>query len=105
MKRTLILTMTEGSPNCHFFEGKRLTKIEAFKEDVRAKVLNGQIDNNFELLDFVYEQGHIGAHAAECLKEMKKRGDISFDGTSPLVTYDNVYKNQKKIEYQILKHG
>lgn len=87
------------------FGEKKLTKIEAFKEDVRTKILSGQIRNNFELLDFVYEQGHIGNHAAECLKEMKKSGEIDFEGASPLVTYENVYKKNKKVDYKILRHG
>jgi hypothetical protein len=34
---------------------------------------------------------------------MKKDGEITYDGTSPLVTYDNVYRNNKKVEYKIFK--
>lgn len=83
--------------------GKKLTKIEEFKENLRTKVLAGQIKNNFDALHFVHDEGHIGNHAADSLKEMKKNREITYDGTSPLVTYDNVYKNIKKMEYKILK--
>lgn len=85
-----------------FFGDKKLKKIQAFKEVVRKKVLNGEIKDNFDLLAFVYEQGHIGSHAAECLKEMKKNGEVFFEGTSPLVTYENVYKSPRRVQYKIL---
>jgi three-Cys-motif partner protein len=83
------------------FEGKRLTKIEEFKLNVKNKILNREIKDNFQLLDFVYDEGHIPNHAVEVLKEMKKLKEISYDGNSPLVTYENVYKKRKKIEYKI----
>lgn len=86
------------------FSPKRLTKIELFKENVKEKVLAKEITNNFELYNFTLEEGHIGSHAAECLKEMKSNGEINFDGKSPLVTYDNVYKNKKQIDYKVLKN-
>lgn len=85
------------------FSGKNLTKIEEFQENLRAKVLSKEIKNNFDALHFVHDEGHIGNHAAECLRKMKKEGEITYDGTSPLVTYDNVYKNKKTVEYKILK--
>lgn len=83
---------------------KTLTKIDQFKENVRSNILSKAITNNFDLYNFTLEQGHIGRHAADCLKGMKKNEEVSFEGISPLVTYDNVYKNKKKIEYQILKN-
>jgi len=84
------------------FGEKTLTKIEEFKENVKQKLLSKKISNNFELLDFVYDEGHIANHASECIKEMKKNKEIAYNGISPLVTYDNVYKFKKKIEYKIL---
>lgn len=86
------------------FNSKVFTKIEQFKENVREKVLTREITNNFDLFNFVMAEGHIGNHAADCLKEMKKNGEIDFNGKSPLVTYDNVYKNKKLIEYKVLKN-
>lgn len=85
------------------FSGQKLTKIEAFKNKMRLKVLEGDIQNNFDALQFVYDEGHIGSHAAECLKEMKKNGEITFEGISPLVTYENVHKKSKRVDYKTLK--
>jgi len=62
--------------------------------------LNGEITNNYELYNFCLDSGHIGTHGADCLKEMKKNKQVSYDGSSPLVTYDNVYKNFRKLEYK-----
>ena len=87
------------------FGNKKLTKIEEFKQNVRYKILDRKIKNNFELLSYVYDEGHIGAHAAECLKHLKKDGEVYYEGISPLVTYDNVYKRKKKQIYKILKNG
>ncbi len=84
-----------------FFGDKKLTKIEEFKQDVRDRILQKEITNNFELLEFVHSEGHIGTHASECLKEMKKKGEIDYKGISPLVTYDNVHKSKKKVDYKI----
>lgn len=83
------------------FSNKTLTKVEEFKENLRAKVLARKITNNFEALEFVYNEGHIGKHASECLKRMKSNGEIDYEGTSPLVTYENVYKMMRKIDYKI----
>jgi len=84
------------------FEGQKLTKIESFKQNVENLILNKNICNNSELLEYVYSQGHIPKHAADCLKQLKKEGKISYDGKSPLVTYDNVHKNKKSMFYKIL---
>lgn len=83
------------------FDGKKLTKLEKFKENLRAKVLLGEIKNNIEALNYVHEQGHIGKHASACLKEMKKEGKINYEGSSPLITYDNIYKERRIINYKI----
>ncbi len=85
------------------FGEKRLTKIESFQQEVRNKILSKTIKDNFELLNFVYDEGHVGNHASECLKEMKKKGEVHFDGTSPLITYENVFKIKKRLEYKINK--
>jgi three-Cys-motif partner protein len=83
------------------FEGKKLTKIEKFQENVRSKIMSKEITNNFQLYNYVLEEGHLGIHAAECLKEMKKQGKIKYDSTSPLITYENVYKSNKKLDYKV----
>jgi three-Cys-motif partner protein len=85
------------------FSDKKLTKIEEFKENVKAKILSQEIKNNYDALRFVHNEGHIGKHASDCLREMKKKGDIYYEGISPLITYENVYKAKKKVNYKIKK--
>ena len=84
------------------FSTKKLTKIEKFKESLKTKVLSKEIKNNFEALDFVHHEGHIGKHASECLKEMKKNKQINFEGPSPLVNYIKVFKEKRKIGYKVI---
>lgn len=83
---------------------KKLTKLEKFRENVRGKVLSGEITNNFDLFDYVQNEGHIGTQAAEVLREMKQNKEVSYEGT-PLLTYENVYKTKRKVEYKVLAAG
>jgi hypothetical protein len=69
---------------------------------IKHKILSNEIKDNFELFDYTLKEGHIGKHAAKCLKEMKAKGEISYVGRSPLVTYENVYKKRKKVIYRVL---
>lgn len=85
------------------FDAPKLTKIEIFQNNVENKVLNGEIRNNFELFAYTLEEGHLGSHASNALRSMKSKGLIYFEGISPLVTYENVYTKQRKLEY-IVKH-
>jgi three-Cys-motif partner protein len=85
------------------FGQKKPTKMEKFKENVRNRILSTEIRNNFELLEYTHNEGHIGSHAADVLREMKKNKEIDYDGNSPLVTYQNVYKDKKKIDYTVSK--
>ncbi len=86
-----------------FNSEKKLTKIESFKKNLKERVLSGKIKNNFEALEFVYEEGHFRKHAADCLKDMKTDKQISYEGNSPLITYEKVHKEKKQIQYKILK--
>jgi three-Cys-motif partner protein len=85
------------------FDIRKPTKMEKFKENVRTKILNKEITNNFELLEYAYKEGHIGSHAADVLREMKRAKEVDYNGKSPLVTYQSVFKDKKKIEYRFLK--
>jgi three-Cys-motif partner protein len=91
----------EKKGQLEIFDNKGLTKIESFQNLVRQKILSGEISTNLELFSFVLEEGHICKHAADCLKKMKRDGEISYDGSSPLITYDN-YKKKRKLEYRIV---
>ncbi len=85
------------------FEGKRLTKIESFNENIRDKILKGIIKNNRQAYDFCLSQGHLGRHGAEVIREMKKEKLVDYDSRSPMVTYENVYDKRKIIMYKVLK--
>lgn len=93
----------ESKKQGSLFENPQLSKIENFRQSVREKVLAKEITNNFELFDYALEEGHIGTHAADELRKMKRDKEISFEGTSPLVTYEQVYKIKRKVDYIILK--
>lgn len=79
--------------------GKRLTKLEKFETNVRERVLSGDIRNNSDALQYAYSEGHLGSHADSVLRNLKKSGEISYAGRSPLVTYDNVFKRRRFVDY------
>ncbi len=81
--------------------GKSKSKMELFQESVKENILNQSILNNYMLYDYTLDSGHIGKHSADVLREMKKQGKITYEGRSPLVTYENVYKKNKKISYNL----
>jgi three-Cys-motif partner protein len=85
------------------FAGKKMTKIEGFKNEIKELVLTGQICNNRDLIEYTHSQGHIPKHSADCLKELKKDNKITYDSSSPLVTYENVYKKKRLISYKIVE--
>lgn len=92
-----------AKPQLDLFTDRKKTKIEKFKENLQAKILAKEIKNNFEALEFVHDEGHIGKHAADCLREMKKKEKIDYEGASPLITYENVYKIKRRTDYKIKK--
>ena len=82
---------------------RKLTKIESFQEELRQKVLRGELRTNKQVYDYTLEQGHIPQHSTEELKKMKKENTINYDELTPLVNYDQVYKNNRIVEYKLLK--
>ena len=85
------------------FGEKKLTKIELFQSELRQKVLTGELQTNKDVFDYTLEQGHIPQHASNELKQMKKENLIDYDERTPLVNYDQVYKNKRIISYQLAK--
>lgn len=81
--------------------GKTLTKLEEFEQTVESKLLSGELASNEDLLKFAYSQGHLGSHAAAVIRQMKKDGKILYEGTSPLVTYEMVFKNRRILRYEV----
>lgn len=84
------------------FSGKRPTKIENFQDEVREKILLGELVNNKQLYDFTLEKGHIGVHASFVLKNMKSKNEVHYDSISPLVNYESVYQKGKILNYAVL---
>jgi hypothetical protein len=78
-----------------------LTKLEIFEQLVEDKIMAGEISNNIQLFIFTLEKGHIGKHAAEKIKKMKKEGKIKYEGRSPLITYEN-YKSSNELQYEVV---
>jgi hypothetical protein len=83
------------------FEVKKLTKIESFQKMLQEYLLDGKLKTNADVLNFAFGEGHIPKHASDHLRKMKSERLIDYDGNSPLVTYDNVYKEPKIIHYKI----
>ena len=73
------------------------------QEDLKQKVLNGDLRTNKEVFDYTLEQGHIPQHASDKLKEMKKGNLIEYDAQTPLVNYNKVYKEKRIVSYKITK--
>ncbi len=84
------------------FLTKRLTKLEAFKSNLKANILNGNIKNNLEALEFTYKEGHIPKYSSDCIREMKKDKLISYNEISPLVNYEQVFKNERSVKFKII---
>lgn len=82
---------------------RKLTKIEAFQEDIQQRILNGELSTNKEVFDYTLEQGHIPQHSSDKLKEMKKEKLIDYDEKTPLVNYEQVYKKKRIISYKLTR--
>lgn len=85
------------------FEGFKLTKLQSFKQDLRDKVLSGELKNNHDVFNYVLNCGHIGSHAQVVLKELKAENLIDYEGASPLITYDNVFKSKRLVTFKVLR--
>lgn len=85
------------------FGNPPLNKIESFQKRVKDKIFSSEITNNFQLLEYTFNEGHLGKHAADVLRDMKRKGEVTYDSSSPLVTYENVYQKKRKLKYSIIK--
>lgn len=83
------------------FEDKRLTRRERFQLSLKERIMSKEILTNKDALDYAHDEGHIGVHADRVIRLLKKDGLIFYEGISPLVTYDNVYKLKRIVHYQI----
>lgn len=85
------------------FEGKKMTKIEKFQKGLEEKLLDGSLSTNEDVLIYTYENGHIPKHSEVIIKQLRKDGKLQYEGKSPLVTYENVFRHRKKVEFCLIK--
>ncbi len=91
----------EAKTQRNLFE-PNLTKRESFGSTMEQKVLNSEIVTNKEALDFCYSEGHPAAHGLEVLRQLKKKGLVTYEGPSPLITYNQVYRIARIIQYKVV---
>lgn len=90
----------------NLFGDRQLTKIEGFGEILKEKILNNELRNNIEVFIFTVEQGHLGRHAADVLKIMKRENKIRYDTTSPLVNYKSTHgKDRRTLHYEVVQNN
>ncbi|SMO72511.1 three-Cys-motif partner protein TcmP [Fodinibius sediminis] len=83
------------------FDNEKLTKIEKFKKELEEKIVEGSITNNKEALQFTYETGNSRQIANKYLRMLKKDGIIDYEGRTPGITYDNVFKKKNIVNYKV----
>lgn len=83
------------------FDGKRITKIEKFQIDLESRLLEKRTVTNKAILLYTYENGHIPQHATDVVKRLKKQGKLFYESKSPYLTYENVFRKNNIITYQI----
>lgn len=85
------------------FGEKKMTKIEKFQNELEAKLLEKNSVSNKAVILYAYENGHIPQHAVELIKRMKKEDKLNYEGKSPYLTYENVFRKNNIINYEIKK--
>ncbi|MHA7863005.1 hypothetical protein [Flagellimonas marinaquae] len=58
--------------------------------------------NNHEAFEFTLNEGHIGTHASNVLRKLKRSRLINYESSSPYINYDNVFKKKRLIQYKIV---
>lgn len=90
-----------GQPNLFGEEMHIPTKIELFQKKLQEKILSGRIKTNADAYQYTMDEGHITEHATERIRQMKRDGLITYDARSPLISYDEVHKNKRIIEFKL----
>lgn len=85
------------------FGSRKLTKIEKFRNELESHITKGTITNNKEALLFTYETGNYYRYANELLKDLKKQKKVFYEGSTPGISYDNVFnkKKQRVVSYRL----
>lgn len=92
----------EKKSQLDLFEGKKLSKIEQFQQDLSDSIMSGQITNNKDAYNYTIERGHLSAHADSVIRQMKKDGRITYGSKTPMCNYNQVYKNKVIINYNVV---
>ena len=93
----------ESKIQIDMFEGQKMTKIESFKNGLKLKLLERTVVTNKDVLMYTYSKGHIPQHAVDLIKLMKKQGKLEYEGKSPFLNYENVFRKNNIVNYKILK--
>lgn len=83
------------------FDSPRLTKIEQFERNLEDKLLNKELKNNKDALEYTYACGHHPKHAMNLLQKLKNK-KISYIAKMPCCNYDNVFKKKNIIDYNLI---
>ncbi len=92
-----------GKIQLDMFEGQKMTKVEKFKNELETKLLAKKTVTNKGVLMYTYANGHIPQHAVDLLKLMKKQGKLEYEGKSPFLNYENVFRKNNIVNYKIIK--
>lgn len=84
------------------FEGHRLTKLEKFQNQLEKEILSGNLKNNKDVFDYTIEHGFIAKHSDSVLRNLKKQKKINYYDKTPLVNYNQVYKQKRIVNYEVL---
>jgi three-Cys-motif partner protein len=84
------------------FGEQKMTKIEKFQVDLETKLLEKSVITNKTVLIYTYECGHIPQHAVEIIKKLKTEKKLKYDSKSPYLNYENVFRKNNIIKYQII---
>jgi len=82
------------------FDDHNKTKLELFQELLEKSIMNGFLTTNTDIYKFSLALGHPPKHASEYLRQLKREGKVSFEGSSPKVTFEALKdKNIVEVEY------
>lgn len=86
-----------------FWGPQPIKKVDAFKKKLHHKILAREIKNNREAFAFTIDMGHIGTHAMEEIKDMKKKKLITYNAPSPKVNYESAISKNDIVEFQLVR--
>ncbi len=85
------------------FGGKKMTKIEKFQNDLENKLFDGSLSNNKNVLIHTYSCGHIPQHASDIIRKLKSSSKLFYEGRTPALNYDNVFRKNNFVNYTLIK--